>query len=234
MPIGIIVNSLCVVVGGILGTFAGKFISARLKLVLPMAFSLGAMAMGITNIIKVNCLPAVILALLLGTIVGVLLDIEKALRTCGKWIGAKVADRHAKDEETRRKQLEMFSIAAIVFCASATGLYGSFQSAVTGDHSLLYAKSVLDVFSNAIFAATAGMSVVLLGIPMFFIFMATYACAGLLAPYTTPAMFADFACCGGLLILATGFRMAEMKVFHVADMLPALALVMPISYLWSL
>jgi hypothetical protein len=46
-------------------------------------------------------------------------------------------------------------------------------------------------------------------------------------------MIADFKACGGFLILATGFRMIKVKMFPIADMIPAMILVMPISWLWS-
>jgi uncharacterized membrane protein YqgA involved in biofilm formation len=46
-------------------------------------------------------------------------------------------------------------------------------------------------------------------------------------------MIADFSACGGLILLATGFRIAEIKNFAVANMLPALFLVLPISALWA-
>jgi hypothetical protein len=49
---------------------------------------------------------------------------------------------------------------------------------------------------------------------------------------TTPAMINDFKACGGILILATGFRMIKVKNFPIADMIPAMILVMPISWFW--
>lgn len=42
----------------------------------------------------------------------------------------------------------------------------------------------------------------------------------------------DFKACGGFIMLATGFRMIKVKMFHIADMVPAMILVMPISALW--
>ncbi len=49
---------------------------------------------------------------------------------------------------------------------------------------------------------------------------------------TTPAMIGDFKACGGILLLATGFRMIKVKMFPTADMIPAMVLVMPISRFW--
>ena len=46
-------------------------------------------------------------------------------------------------------------------------------------------------------------------------------------------MIADFKACGGILLLATGFRMIKVKEFPVAEMIPAMVFVMPISYFWT-
>jgi uncharacterized membrane protein YqgA involved in biofilm formation len=49
---------------------------------------------------------------------------------------------------------------------------------------------------------------------------------------TTPEMIADFKAVGGLIMLAIGMRISGIKNFPVANLLPALALAMPISALW--
>lgn len=46
-------------------------------------------------------------------------------------------------------------------------------------------------------------------------------------------MIGDFKACGGFLLLATGFRMTKIKEFPVADMIPAMVIVMPISWIWA-
>ena len=46
-------------------------------------------------------------------------------------------------------------------------------------------------------------------------------------------MVADFKACGGILMLATGFRMLTLRMFPIADMLPAMVLVMPVRWFWT-
>ncbi len=73
-----------------------------------------------------------------------------------------------------------------------------------------------------------------LGNPCFqFLFLLLFLCAGLILPLTTPEMIDDFKACGGILMLATGFRMIRVKMFPTADMIPGMVIVMPISYLWT-
>ena len=46
-------------------------------------------------------------------------------------------------------------------------------------------------------------------------------------------MVDDFKACGGLILLATGLRIAKIKDYPIADMIPAMVLVWPISYAWT-
>ncbi len=51
----------------------------------------------------------------------------------------------------------------------------------------------------------------------------------MILPLLSADMMADFSCAGGLLMVATGLRICNIKMFPVANMLPALVLVMPFS-----
>lgn len=120
----------------------------------------------------------------------------------------------------------------VLFCASGTGIYGSLTAGMTGDNSILISKSILDFFTAAIFACNLGYVVSVISIPQFFIFFVLFLCAGFIFPMTSPDMIADFKACGGFLMLATGFRMVKLKNFPIADMIPAMVIVMPLSYIW--
>ncbi|MFT8349793.1 DUF554 family protein [Clostridium saccharoperbutylacetonicum] len=70
-------------------------------------------------------------------------------------------------------------------------------------------------------------------VPQFIILICLFFSASIILPLTTPQMIADFTACGGMIMLATGFRISGIKSFAIANMLPALVLVMPISHLWT-
>ena len=120
----------------------------------------------------------------------------------------------------------------VLFCASGTGIYGSLTAGMTGDNTILISKSILDFFTAAIFACNLGYVVSVIAVPQFIIFYILFLAANFIYPLTTPSMINDFKACGGFLMLATGFRMIKVKDFPIADMIPAMVLVMPLSYLW--
>ena len=70
-------------------------------------------------------------------------------------------------------------------------------------------------------------------VPQAAVFFALFFAAKAIYPLTTPTMIGDFKACGGFLLIATGCRIAKMQDFPVADMIPAMVLVMPLSALWT-
>lgn len=104
---------------------------------------------------------------------------------------------------------------------------------MSGDHTILLSKSILDFFTAMIFACNLGYVISLVAIPQMVLFLLLFFAAKMIYPLTTPEMINDFKACGGFIMLATGFRMIKLKNFPIADMLPAMVLVMPFSYIWS-
>ena len=234
MPVGVIVDSICVFAGGIAGAFLGKRLDKNLCSTLTLVFGVCSMTLGITSIIKMEQMPAVIFAVILGTVAGELLHLEKGIAKAAEKVQAPVARIMKTDtKDSRDTFMAEFISIVVVFCASGTGLFGALQSGITGDHTILISKAILDLFTAAIFAASLGFIVSLVAVPQFVILMLLYLCAGLIMPLTTDTMLADFTACGGVLMLATGFRIAGIKQFPIANMLPAMALVMPFSWIWT-
>lgn len=235
MPVGIIIDSVAIISGGILGALIANWVSEELKNKLNLIFGLCAFAMGIKTIPFMENMPAVILALIVGTIIGVLLHFE-TLVTGGAILINKCFSKIMKTYSSsisREEYMETFLTLIVLFCCSGTGIYGSIVSGMTGDHSILIAKSVLDFFTAVIFACLLGPSVSFVAIPQFIIFYALFLLAGVIYPHTTPAMIADFSACGGALLFAIGFRMIKVKMFPATEMIPALTIVMPASWLWT-
>ncbi|OAM92516.1 protein of unknown function DUF554 [Pelosinus fermentans DSM 17108] len=64
------------------------------------------------------------------------------------------------------------------------------------------------------------------------VFLILFLAASFIMPLTTPAMLADVTACGGILMLATGFRICGIQSFPIGNMLPAMVIVMPLSWIW--
>lgn len=233
MPIGIIVNGCSVILGGMLGCVLGKKLDSELQDKLQMVFAVCSMSMGIGTIVLMQSIPAVIFSVIFGTVIGHVCHLEESVNKAAKWmqkiIMRLLGSRSALPAEGKD---DILLTVIVLFCASGTGIYGSMISSMTGDHSILIAKSILDLFTALIFSCSLGLVVSMVAIPQMIVFLILFFCAGVIYPLCTPEMIGDFKACGGCIMLATGFRMVRLKQFPVADMIPSMALVMPISWLW--
>lgn len=226
MPIGVIVDVLAVVLGGLSGSVAGNKLSDNLKSQMNTIFGLCAMCMGISAIMLMKNMPAVVFSVILGTLIGLTLKIGNAIQK----VSGKVLDKVMQDADQETNDLIL--TAVVLFCASGTGIYGALDAGMTGNHSVLIAKAVLDFFTAMIFACQLGKATAFIGIPQGVILLTLFALAKVIVPMTTDTMVADFKACGGFILVATGLRMMNLKPFPAADMIPAMVLVMPISYAW--
>ena len=235
MPIGVFVNVVSVVLGGLFGALAGHKLPASLKTELNVVFGVCSMGIGISSIVLMKNMPAVIFAVVVGTAVGLACRLGLAIRRGAEWMQKPIVRLfHSGQGSVSGEEFSSSLVTLVVlFCASGTGIYGTLTSGMTGDHTILIAKSVLDLFTAAVFACNLGVVVSAVAVPQLIAFLALFFCAKLIFPLTTPDMIDDFKACGGILMLATGFRMAKIKEFPVADMIPAMILVMPVSWLWS-
>lgn len=235
MPIGVIVNSMSVLLGGILGTFAGKWMPDRLKSELTVVLGICSVGMGISSIAGMKNMPAVVFAVVLGTAVGLIASLGKWIQKGAGKLQQPIAKHFPKQNGnlTQEEFLSCLVTAIVLFCSSGTGIYGSLDAGMTGNHTVLITKSILDLVTAAIFACNIGFVVSVIAIPQFCIFLALFFAAKLILPLTNPNMIADFRACGGFLMIATGIRIAKIKELPIADMIPSLILVMPISWIWE-
>ena len=234
MPIGVIINTVAIFLGGIAGALLGDKLPEKYKEQLNLIFGLCSMGMGISSIVLMKYMPAVVFALIIGTIVGFVFKLgDKVYELCSKL--QKVMIRIVPKKETNMSETEFLATlitVIVLFCSSGMGIYGSLSEGMTGDSSLLITKSILDFFTAAIFACNLGYIISLIAVPQFVIFTTLFLSASFIVPLTTPDMIADFKACGGFLMVAAGFRILKLKMFPVVDMIPAMILVMPFSWFW--
>jgi len=228
------VNGVALFIGSMLGGFVGPKFSRDFRLHMPMVFGCISIGISITMLVKGKALAPVVLAVIAGTIVGELIRLESAIQTGVGYVG-KVIEKHSKASPNINQQEfhDTFVTLTVLFCFSGMGIYGSLQEGMTGDPTLLIIKGILDIFTSIIFASTIGYTLGILVIPQFIVQAMLYYGAGLIIPFTNPDMLGDFSACGGIVLLSIGLRICGVKNIPVGNMIPALIVVMPFSWLWS-
>ncbi len=227
MPIGVTINCLAVLLGGLIGAKLKSRIPENLIEKLPTVFGLSALTIGVFLIAKLENLAPVILAIILGTIIGELFQIEDNLKKHIHKLLEKVggADPH---------RIDILVIVITLFCFSGTGLFGALNEGFTGNGSILIAKAIMDFFTAMIFGASTGYMVSVTSIPQFGLYLVFFYSAGFIVPLLNSAMLSDFKACGGIITLAAGLKLAKVVDINLVNMLPALALVMSFTYYWDL
>lgn len=234
--IGPIVNSASTLVGGAIGGVLGEKIPEKYRIALPLTFGAASMGMGISMVMKMETMPAVIFSLLVGAIIGELFSLEKNISkvaNMSRGFIEKVFPIKSGSGLSQEEFLEKYVGIVVLFVASGTGIFGSMSEGITGDPSILFAKSVLDILTAAIFATSLGLSVAAICVPQFIVQAILFMLGAAIMSMTDAHMVADFSALGGIIMFITGFRIAGIKSFPVANLLPGLFIVMPVSYYWT-
>ena len=225
MAIGIFVCSGSLLVGALAGASLNRFIPEHFKKTLPLIAGLISISMGIHFVNKLHNLPPIALAI-----------IEKWIERAGTTLRTpieRIFPAQASASVSAEDFMNQFIAVLILFCASGTGIFGALTEGMTGDPTILLTKSILDFFTAAIFASTLGYIITVIFIPQLIVFIILFFAATFIMALINPAMIADFTACGGIIMLATGFRLCGIRAFPTANMLPSLLLVMPFSAAWQ-
>lgn len=236
MPVGIFVCSGSLLVGAIFGASLNRFIPEHLKKTLPLIAGLISISMGVFFLNKLVNLPPIALAVIVGTIIGSLAHIEKHIENAGVKLRGpieKIFPTKGDAGINAEDFTNQFIAVLILFCASGTGIFGALTEGMTGDATILFTKSILDFFTAAIFASALGYIIAVIFVPQLIVFVILFFAASFIMTMINPSMVADFTACGGIIMLATGFRLCGIRAFPTTNMLPSLILVMPFSAVWQ-
>ena len=230
MPIGIMTDVSSVVLGGILGCILGSRLSDRWKSLLNNMLGMAALVMGIVLILRVHNLSAAVLSMIVGALAGEALQLEQNVDK----LVTKVTKKLMSGANVDETYLIQVTTVVVLFCFSGTGWYGSLYEGMTHDGSILVTKAILDGITACIFGALLGKIIPCLGVPQLCVFMLLFFVSGVVSPYITPGMIADFSAMGGIITLTAGLRLSRIKTdIKVLNLLPALPLAFVISALWT-
>ena len=228
--IGVFVNVATVLLGSAVGLLFRKGIPERISKALMLAIGLCTLYIGIDGALEGSKTIVLILSMVFGTLIGTLIDIDDKINRVGLFIEKKL-----KREGERGSIAEGFMTASLLFCVGAMTIVGSLNAGLTGDNTLLFTKSILDLISSCLLASTLGIGVMFAALFVLVVQGALVLLAGLLQNVLTDqALIAEITCAGSVMIIALGLNLLGITNLKVANFLPALLLV-PLFYkLWML
>ncbi|MBE6910624.1 MAG: DUF554 domain-containing protein [Ruminococcaceae bacterium] len=213
---GTLVNALGILAGTAVGLLLGRLIPERLSDAVTKAVALCVLYIGVSGTLADENTLVMIVSMVLGTIVGELLRLDDGLQALGGRIEAALAKRGVKGRIS-----EGFVAASLLFCVGAMAIVGALESGLTGDHATLYAKTMLDTVSSAVYASTMGFGVALSAIPVLLYQGAITLGASLLSPVLTGTVINEMKAVGSLLIVALSLNMLGLTRIKVMNSVPA-------------
>ena len=225
--LGTIINTLAVIVAGALGLFLKNGIKPRFQQILMQANGLAVIFIGISgvmqhmlvvenNAISTKGTMLLIFSLVIGALLGEWINIESKMDHLGEKIKAAVK------MQNDNRFVDGFVTTSLIICVGAMAIVGSMQDGLTGDSSMLIAKSLLDFVIVIILTATYGIGSAFSALPIFLYQGSITLLAAFLGSIISGNLIADLSFVGSALIFCVGVNLLREKTFRVANMLPAL------------
>lgn len=219
--LGTIVNAVAIIVGALLGSFLNR-IPDRMKVTILQGLGLAVFVIGLSMAMKAAessgyDLFIVIASLVIGGVIGELIDIEGKLNSVGKFVEGKMS-RFSKGG----KVSEAFVFSSLVYCVGAMAIVGSLESGLQGVHKILYTKAMLDGFSAIFFTSAMGIGIMLSAVPVFLYQGSIALMAGWLSSVMSEPVIGVMSATGGLLIMGVALNVMEIKKINVGNLLPAI------------
>lgn len=219
VKMGVIINALSIAIAGSLGLLINTGIPTRFHERLMQGVALCVVAIGITGTIAGSNTLIMIISIVLGTVIGEGIDIDKKVINAIQFFESKV--QHS-DKVGNLGQ--GFISASMIFCIGSMAILGSLELGLTGDNTTLITKSILDGITSILLGSSLGAGVILAAIPVLILQGGITLLAGFLAPFLSQAIIAEMIAVGSLLLIGLGLNMLEVTQLKIMNFTPAMFL----------
>lgn len=221
---GTVVNAAAIFMGGLLGWWAGSLLPEKLKSTLVSAMGIVVAALGVEMVLGWgDYIVQVILALVIGGIIGEILGIEERLQALGDKLQVTLGKRCKGDLASG------FVYTTLIYCVGPMAVLGALQSGLEGNHNILFAKAAIDGLTAIAFASTLGPGVILSGLSVLLYQGLLTLGSSFIVDAVTMAT-AQLTATGGILIIGIGIKILDLKEIRVANLLPALPAVVLLTW----
>lgn len=211
--LGTIVNTLTILVGSTAGCLLKKGVRPAYEHVLFTAMGLSAVALGLNAVVAAmprSEYPVLfIVSLALGGLTGTALRLDERFNgLVGRFSVSRLA--------------QGLSTGILLYCIGTLSIVGPVMSALYGDNTYLFTNATLDLVTSAVLSATYGWGM-LLAAPVLFLWQGSIYLLTLLAGDIIPeALITEISVVGGILIMASGLSILEIKNCKTLNLLPSL------------
>ena len=217
--LGTLANCVAIIIGALLGVFCKRGLPEKWQETMMSSIALCILIIGVQMALKTQNIIIVIFSLVLGAIVGEILDIEAAMNRLGQYLGNKLSQG---DGSAAAAIAAGFVNASILFCSGAMAILGSIQDGLAADHTTLFAKATLDGLISLILSANLGIGVILSALSVGIYQGSITLLAGVVGPLVTEAMLTEITASGVIMIMAIGVNMLIISSIRIGNLLPGM------------
>lgn len=224
--LGALINALLIIAGALVGRIF-KNIPESMKSTVLSIIGLAVALLGIKMGFVSDNFIIVVVSLVVGTVIGEWLDLDKQMNRLGQWVESLFSKNRTDDNQI--SIAEGFVTASLIFVVGSMAVIGALDSGLRNDHNVLITKGIIDGFTSIILASTLGIGVLLSAVPVFIYQGIIALCAGVISAYIPDAalqMFiTEMTAVGGVMILAIGLNIAGLTKIKAANLLPGIVVV---------
>lgn len=214
---GTIVNVVAIFLGCSVGLILKSKFPEKIEKIIMQALGLASLLIGMQMAIKADNILLVIFSLVIGGVIGEIIDIEAGLERFGERIKRKF-----KSNNTSERFVEGFLTASLLYCVGSMAIMGAIKEGLSGNPDILYAKSLLDGVTSIAFTAAMGIGVLFSVITVFLYQGGITLLARTIKDFLSPEIINEMTAVGGILIWGIGFGLLGIKKIKVGNLLPAI------------
>ncbi|NLO89777.1 MAG: DUF554 domain-containing protein [Clostridia bacterium] len=215
--LGNIVNALSIIVGTLIGRLLGKGFSENIKTTVLQGLGVGVLLVGLTMALETNKIIIVLLSILLGALVGEIIGIEEFLDRLGRSLEEKLSAGGRGGDFAKG-----FVTGSLIYCVGAMAVMGALESGLSGNHSILFAKSLLDGVMSIVLGSTLGIGVAFSALTVIAYQGSITLLAQWISRFMSQEVVAEMNAVGGLLIVGIALKILEIKEIKVGNLLPGI------------
>ena len=215
--LGTLINTATILVGGGVGLLIGNRISVRMRTTVVQVVGLVTLAIGLANAMGTHNMVFPLVGMVVGAIIGELLDIEARLES----IGQALRNRFTRPG-TEQRFVQGFVTATLLFCVGPLTILGAIEYASGRTPQLYIIKGTLDGFMTVIFTAVYGIGAVFAAVSVLVV-QGTLTLFGTgIDSLLTDRMRIELFAAGGIAVMAIGINLLEIKKIRLGSLLPGL------------
>ncbi|PJO40231.1 DUF554 domain-containing protein [Lysinibacillus xylanilyticus] len=224
--LGALINALLIMAGALVGRIF-KNIPESMKTTVLSIIGLAVALLGIKMGFESDNFIILMISLVVGTVIGEWLDLDKQMNRLGKWVESLFSKNRTDNNQV--SIAEGFVTASLIFVVGSMGVIGALDSGLRNDHNILITKGLIDGFISIILTSTLGIGVLLSAVPVFVYQGLIALFAGVISSFIPDAALQMFiqemTAVGGVMIFAIGLNIAGLTKIKAANLLPGLIIV---------